>query len=374
VPLFVNLTVAVYNPNSPILNQKDLLERYIERQLSFDQRGRDRRKELEGRDWAYKTVEAEPKLQETSSSLSWIARQLQANTTVDLLIERMQPSWIESARLRWCYQLIMLLIVFLVIELHLGLVRVIGGGNTLEPDLIVGLVVGIFSMQSEIDPVEGFQISLSRVARQKVLKQCRYWLIVGLIGGLIYGLIYGHIYVLIRKLDNLLIHGLIVGLIVGLMLGSILGLISGLKQELKVRSYPNQGIWNSLQSMLWITAFSYPLGVIGTMIASSSGRMARLGGVEATTHEWINMFSICFPCSVKVGLLIVLVFGFIFGGGLACVQHLCLRFILWRSGVIPWNFPRFLNYCVERRLLLRVGGRYRFLHRELLDHFAQSNH
>jgi hypothetical protein len=74
----------------------------------------------------------------------------------------------------------------------------------------------------------------------------------------------------------------------------------------------------------------------------------------------------------KVGLFIALILGFAIGGGKACLQHLSLRIVLWQSG-LPWNFARFLNYCVERRLLLRVGGSYRFLHRELLDHFAQPN-
>ena len=110
VPLFVRLTADVYDINKPIGSKKDLLEKYIERQLSFDQRERDRRKELERRKWAYKTVKAEPKLQETISSLSWIARQLQANNTVELLIEKMQPSWIESKHLQQRYALIYSLI------------------------------------------------------------------------------------------------------------------------------------------------------------------------------------------------------------------------------------------------------------------------
>jgi hypothetical protein len=38
--------------------------------------------------------------------------------------------------------------------------------------------------------------------------------------------------------------------------------------------------------------------------------------------------------------------------------------------VMPWRYDRFLNYCYERRLLQKIGGRYRFIHRELLEHFA----
>jgi hypothetical protein len=368
VPLFIKLLANVYNPQEPIVNKTDLLEKYIERQLSFDQRERDHRKGLQNHRWAYKTVEKEPKLDETINSLSWVARQLQVNNTVVLLIEKMQPSWLESKALKLRYRLISGLIIVLIFGLISGLIWLIGR-DTLG--LIVGLIVGLTSLIydlifsiNEIELVEAFQFSMSLTTRQKILRGFRDGLIVGLILGLILGLIGG----LIRGLTHWLIFGLIVGLIVGLIQGLIQGLIFGLKQDLKVQTRSNQGIWNSLQSMLWITAFSYPLGVISTVVASSA---TSLDGGIAKTHDWINMFSICFPCSLKVGLLLMLFLGIYLGGGFACIQHFSLRLVLWQSGTIPWNFARFLNYCVERRLLLRVGGRYRFLHRELLDHFAQ---
>lgn len=56
---------------------------------------------------------------------------------------------------------------------------------------------------------------------------------------------------------------------------------------------------------------------------------------------------------------------------LQLVMHFSLRCTLCiYSRSLPWNLARFLDYCVERRLLQRVGGRYRFLHRELLEYFA----
>lgn len=58
-------------------------------------------------------------------------------------------------------------------------------------------------------------------------------------------------------------------------------------------------------------------------------------------------------------------------GGTACIQHFALRLILYSNGYIPWNYARFLDYCTERMLLQRVGGRYRFIHKLLQDHFAQ---
>ncbi|MGI0495271.1 NACHT domain-containing protein [Alkalinema pantanalense CENA528] len=59
---------------------------------------------------------------------------------------------------------------------------------------------------------------------------------------------------------------------------------------------------------------------------------------------------------------------------LTCIdlnKYFALRITLWQAKSIPWNLAQFLTYCHERRLLQQIGGRYRFIHRELLDHFAQ---
>ena len=59
------------------------------------------------------------------------------------------------------------------------------------------------------------------------------------------------------------------------------------------------------------------------------------------------------------------------GGGLACLRHFSLRWMLYRIGYTPWNYARFLNYATERLFLQKVGGGYIFIHRMLLEHFAQ---
>ena len=57
--------------------------------------------------------------------------------------------------------------------------------------------------------------------------------------------------------------------------------------------------------------------------------------------------------------------------GQAVIQHFTLRFVLSnRQGKAPHNYAKFLKYTTERRLTQQVGGSFRFIHRELLDHFA----
>src|SRR5262249_5903876 len=74
-----------------------------------------------------------------------------------------------------------------------------------------------------------------------------------------------------------------------------------------------------------------------------------------------------------IGLLIGLSVGLLHGllnGGLAFLEHWTLRLLLWHTGSLPWNYPRFLDYAAERILLRKVGGGYTFIHQELLEYFA----
>ena len=71
---------------------------------------------------------------------------------------------------------------------------------------------------------------------------------------------------------------------------------------------------------------------------------------------------------------------FSFGGGTACMGHFALRITLYstflqpnnhNSRAIPWNYARFLSYAADRKLLHQTGGSYRFIHRSLMEHFAE---
>ncbi len=68
---------------------------------------------------------------------------------------------------------------------------------------------------------------------------------------------------------------------------------------------------------------------------------------------------------LSIGLSGVLKFG-----GNAYRQHYILKYLLWRSGTMPWSCIRFLEEATERILLRRVGGGYRFIHPLLQDYFA----
>ena len=71
-------------------------------------------------------------------------------------------------------------------------------------------------------------------------------------------------------------------------------------------------------------------------------------------------------------LLVALIwFSFNEAGGQALSQHLALRLVLAWNRYAPLRYDLLLNYCTERLLLQRVGGRYRFMHKLLQDYFAR---
>jgi len=57
-------------------------------------------------------------------------------------------------------------------------------------------------------------------------------------------------------------------------------------------------------------------------------------------------------------------------GGLAWLRHHLLRRLLVRADMIPSNYVRFLEYAVEHMLLRKFGRGHMFLHRIVLDYFA----
>jgi hypothetical protein len=80
------------------------------------------------------------------------------------------------------------------------------------------------------------------------------------------------------------------------------------------------------------------------------------------------------------GLIVSLIFGFLGGilsglyfRGPTLIQHYAVRFILSRNNILPWKLVSFLDHCVDLIFLRRVGGGYIFVHRLLMEHFAEMD-
>ncbi|MGD1858313.1 MAG: hypothetical protein ACFB2W_29090, partial [Leptolyngbyaceae cyanobacterium] len=143
-----------------------------------------------------------------------------------------------------------------------------------------------------------------------------------------------------------------------LFLGLIWVLIEGFKADIQTQVRHNQGILNSGRNTLLLLSIAIPFAGILLWCLPLI-----LSLVPVLDNEQIALIA-----ALGVGMLFF--YTWAYGGGEAYFSHYALRFVLARSGKIPYLYANFLNYCTERLLLQRVGGRFRFLHRTLQEHFA----
>jgi hypothetical protein len=141
--------------------------------------------------------------------------------------------------------------------------------------------------------------------------------------------------------------------------------VSATLQNERDLTLPNQGTRQSARNSIRIGIIS---GLVGGSISIGAFFLfVTLTGLEFST----GFVELCFL--LLFGAVAGTISGLIVGlsnGGIASIQHLVLRVLLWRSHLIPWNYSHFLDHAAEHILLCKVGGGYMFVHRLLLDHFA----
>jgi DNA polymerase III delta prime subunit len=158
------------------------------------------------------------------------------------------------------------------------------------------------------------------------------------------------------------------GVIAGLIEGVIAGLLSGLFLALLILVGVGLGCWsesplkNGVSSGLLVGLIAGLLFglIVGLGLGGTSSLSGGLGGVLVA--------------GLTNGLASGLIGGLIVGlnrGGSAVIKHYGLRLILWLKGYTAFNFVKFLDHCAKLILLKKVGGGYIFIHRMLLEYFAE---
>lgn len=211
-------------------------------------------------------------------------------------------------------------------------------------------------------------------------KALKAGLIVWLIAGLIFGLITLSAVVLvagwsemliIKETRNDLIFGLVDGLIFALNYGLIGAIYYGLTREIiDTKSIPNQGIRLSIRNAIIGGLIIGSIGLIIELIIRPAGDLIDVLFYYQPSVELIDRLIAYLIEGLRLGMFLALI-GALWYGGLDVIQHYTLRLILIIQGHAPANYARFLDYAVDRIFLQKVGGGYRFIHRLLLEHFAE---
>ncbi|MEP0857938.1 NACHT domain-containing protein [Trichocoleus sp. DQ-U1] len=317
--------------------------------------------------------------------LSWLANRMVQERQTIFLIEKMQPTWLQHSLSRMIYKLgtLMLsgilagLISFLLSMLHFRFVFLLlyeafaaynDGEFLKEPISLNGLelivLTGVFSsvimtgLSKEISTLG--QLSWSwRRAKKRLFSQ----LFTGAKFGMILAIGLGVVFAWRSRGFGDLFVGLLYGLIFFVpSLALLFGLGSGLgSSEVVKKTKPNQGIINSFRicflagltpeflSVLWVLSLGLNSDKLppGQVVFSVNGQLLGL---------------------LAGGLILGLIAGLQYGG-IACIQHFILRFVLHKKGKIPWNYAKLLDFASSRLLMKKIGNGYVFFHRMLLEHF-----
>lgn len=320
-PLMLNIMTLAYQgvavenlPKTEVLEERrrQLFDDYIENM--FKRRKTNQR---------YKSVQVK-------RWLIWLATRIVQKSQTVFFIEKMQPYLLINRKSEQIYKLIYRLIFGLVFMLvgRLVFMSIVG----LVFILIVGLIVGLMKRKNpeEIKTVEIVRFNWNKFKNN---------LIGSLIGSLIVRRVNKEVNKEVNKLIELMgpeevlntligsifwwLARTIIWLIGALIEALIEGLTRGFENsEIETKTSPNEGIWKSVRN------------------------------------------------AIRFGLIVGLIFRLISGGN-ACIKHFSLRLILYCNNYIPWNYAHFLDYATDRIFLQKVGGGYIFIHRMLMEHFAQ---
>ena len=380
VPLFLQMMVVACREDIPA-DKASLFDAYIAHQLRLETREQHRqltRSQQAEPEWAYKTIAEAPDVEQTKRYLAWLAKKLKDNNIPNnFLIEQMQPSWLPPAYVSIKSYIVLVavldcVVVALAMLLTVGIVD--DWENAYASAVVFGLVAGFSDFFREsakiIAPVEIIRLSKSRELNSnelvEVLSHVLYTATSGAMLGFIAGIVLFvigfvaitiegdltaqyFVFNLIGTIVVTVVSGVFFGVVFGIFDGTVGRAVDGLKISFKSRSKPNQGIYASAKNCFRTILVTYPLCLIVFYFVFGSTLLETL-----TAATFFSLY-----------------LGFYKSGGFPVIQHSVLRFLLYSQGCIPYDYAKFLKYTTERRLTQQIGGRFRFIHRELLDHFAK---
>ena len=378
-----------------------------------------------------KKIEYTP--QEVKSRLTWLAKQLVAHHQIEFYLERIQISWIPNKWLRLLAPTLLLGSVYgLLVTLIFGVFNGILYGSTIG--FVTGTILGCFiallyvvinsflfvcSEREKPSQKQGTRISfleeISHGVCSLLENRLIYGLTFGCFGGLLCGLMFGALNspFFFGKLVLSISYGLFYGLYLGIGFG-ILGTPNKQIQPAEIIRWSWSQfrrrlllmiclalLLGSVYGLLYQQIARFLLSLVATLIFGLMGGVSNAslenahllspnqGIWRSARNSLISGMIACFGSSLPVsigsvifyepfyGLLYGVSLGLMFGlwvtfqhGGIACLQHLSVRLVLWQMGTMPRKYAHFLDYASKQILLTKVGGGYIFIHRLLLEYFA----
>jgi hypothetical protein len=332
--------------------------------------------------------------------LAWLAGRMRAQDRSVLNLDQMQPAWLASRWQRWLVTVGAPVIIGAIAGGPVGVdyalfSRLVQGPHTPSSvRILIGVSTGLIGLAVCAWMTRDPDITPSGPLRwswRALRRGFAGWLATGMILGVSYGLVFGLVTALVflvvtgRQLSGLVVGnadalvfgpvaGVTYGLLVGLVLGVTFGLLSGLDIGLDpAPAGPARGIraWKrnavlagTMGGLLFGCVFWLVFGLGNGMTAPAVQTLAEALGYR--TLYWPH-------AAIEDVLVAVLFSGLVIGarsGGGAYLRHLILHQLLVRDGRAPRDYIAFLDHATRLIFLRRKGGGYEFVHRILLEHFA----
>jgi serine/threonine protein kinase len=312
----------------------------------------------------------------TKQYLSGLAKQLQDHAQTIFYIEEIQTDWLNAESHKKRYVNIIATIHFvgswLSLVLILGLSIFVaasqlsrfGVDTALSDDLVLLIVIiisGFISIPttfftyrdaqtSAISPVESVTWTFKAVI-QNIRGKLGQALFIGAIFGTILGLVFTVIFEartgFAMSLGTLLGHFTLYAHSRGFTTATV---------DTKVR--PNEGMWKSLQYTLQTGMYSPIFFSVG------------MGSCLALAYDLTLGLMVAVSIALPLFLSGIIPDNPTNPGAFALAQHVTLRYLLEREHQLPRNLAKFLDHAVALILMRKVGGGYIFIHRYLLEYFA----
>lgn len=303
-----------------------------------------------------------PTAQQTRHWLVWLAEQLKVQSKDEFSVEQLSSGVLSKEKLRHQYRLLLglftgfmcgfsyILLTFVanyktyIIEDKYWPLQFFVG--TLALSLPLGIllwlifeILSLFRKPKQLDVFISakFRFSLFQLGKPENYKILLLYTAAGAVIGLALGLL----------------EGIFWGFLSGATGGFLVGVIMTARKPVEINKKSTRNILIEKRNLL---ARQYIIFLLFLILIDFMVSFFQL--------------SQAFIALINIGTILAFSVIFSTGSGFACIQHFMLRLILFKSNSIPWNYTRFLNYCTELLLLQRVGGRHRFIHKLVQEHFA----
>jgi hypothetical protein len=143
--------------------------------------------------------------------------------------------------------------------------------------------------------------------------------------------------------------------------------VSGIVSDVvPAKLQPNEGIRHSMRNVVWLGSR------VGATFMLTFVLMQLLFNIATEkTGTYFYYYELLGAAFTGLFLSFILMVGIaLLHIGRDILKHYTLRLVLASSKAASLNYVRFLDHAAERILLRKVGGGYIFVHRMLLEYFA----